>query len=106
MPDIMISLEWDSHRGILAKPGGGSSVWGVYGERFAPAYNGDLEAEPPAGSRDRAPDQEVLKVKYTFSFSVSCRERNLAYCQGFLGSFEISPTEQVLKRNLSIGTLT
>jgi len=28
-----------------------------YGERFVRAYNGGLVAEPPAGSRDRAPGQ-------------------------------------------------
>jgi len=29
----------------------------IYGERGARAYNGGLEAEPPAGSRGRAPGQ-------------------------------------------------
>ena len=32
---------------------------GPHGERGALAYNGGLEAEPPAGSRGRAPGQGV-----------------------------------------------
>ena len=35
----------------------GVSGWGHTGECGARAYNGGLEAEPPAGSRGRAPHQ-------------------------------------------------
>jgi len=34
----------------------------IYGERGARAYNGGLEAEPPAGSRGRAPSQGAKKA--------------------------------------------
>ena len=39
----------------------GQKMWGghTYGEREARAYNGGLGAEPPAGSRGRAPGHEV-----------------------------------------------
>ena len=38
-------------------------VGGHHGECRARAYNGGLEAEPPAGSRDRAPGQGVRGAK-------------------------------------------
>jgi len=34
----------------------------THGERGARAYNGGMRAEPPAGSRDRAPGQEHSAV--------------------------------------------
>ena len=37
----------------------GVSGWGHHGECVARAYNGGLGAEPPAGSRGRAPGQRV-----------------------------------------------
>ena len=39
--------------------GGNRGCWGGHGERGARAYYGCLEAEPPVGSRGRAPGQEV-----------------------------------------------
>jgi len=35
----------------------------THGERRARAYNGGLEAEPPAGSRGRGPGQEIRGAK-------------------------------------------
>ena len=48
-------------------------VGGHHGECGARAYNGDLEAEPPAGSRGRAPGQggfAPLKLKTFWSLDV------------------------------------
>jgi len=40
-----------------------SKQWGRHGERRARAYTGGLGAEPPAGSRGRAPGQGVRGAK-------------------------------------------
>ena len=73
----------------------GGHIWRACGAR---AYNGDLGAEPPAGSRSRAPGQGVRRAKpqwswktFTFwmpdgsskfaSFSEFC---NLSYPQVFV----------------------
>ena len=37
--------------------------WWPHGERGGRAYNGGLGAEPPAGSKNRAPDQGVRGAK-------------------------------------------
>jgi len=49
-------------RGVI---GGGRGQWlgGHHGECGARAYNGGLGAEPPAGSRSRAPGQGVRGAK-------------------------------------------
>ena len=47
------------HRGVARS----ENVGWTHGERGARAFNGDLGAEPPAGSRDRAPGQTGLKLK-------------------------------------------
>jgi len=45
-------------------------VRGTYGEHRAPAYNGGLGSEPPAGSRVRAPGQGVRGAKPPWSWKL------------------------------------
>jgi len=58
----------------------GIQLGGRDGERFARAYNGVLGAEPPAGSRGRAPGQGVrgqalLKLKDIHFFDAQRRAK-------------------------------
>jgi len=41
----------------------------------------------------------LRRLKLKFTFSMPQGGRNLAYCQQFLGSFEIGPTQQVFLLN-------
>ena len=43
----------------VLEQGGHGQFWGAHGERVEREPNGGLGAEPPAGSRGRAPGQEV-----------------------------------------------
>ena len=67
----------------------GVSGWGHHGEYGARAYNGGLEAEPPSGSRDKAPGQEVrgrspLKLKAFLVIGCPTEPANLAPASVFL----------------------
>ena len=55
---------------------------GAHGERGARAYKGGLGAEPPAGSRSRAPGQGVRRVKPPEAerFLSIIRRKDRQYC--------------------------